>query len=59
MTQAAFGFGGVGVSVGRTLPVFPDEVVRWMGTIFSGAFVPVIPLLQNFFETSEETCEPM
>ncbi|MDP2840531.1 MAG: hypothetical protein Q8O11_10800, partial [Syntrophales bacterium] len=43
--------GGTGQSTGRTSPAFLEEVVRSVGAIFSGSLVPVIPLLQNPFET--------
>lgn len=43
-----------GQSVGRTSPTFLEEVVRSVGTIFSGALVPVIPLLQNRLKLRKE-----
>jgi hypothetical protein len=45
--------GGTGVLVARATVVFPDTVVRWVGTIFSGAFVPVIPLPENLVKRAE------
>ena len=32
-----------------------DELIRCVGMIFNGTFVPVIPLPQNHFETSGKT----
>jgi hypothetical protein len=44
--------GGAGELAGVTQPAFPEVVwSRWVETIFSDAFVPVIPLPQNQFET--------
>lgn len=31
-----------------------DDVFRWIGAIFSGALVPVIPLLQNHLKLRKE-----
>jgi hypothetical protein len=36
-------------------PVFLDELVRWVGMIFSGTFAPVIPLPQKPLKRTEET----
>ena len=43
--------GDAGASAGGTSPVFPDELVRWVGMIFNGTFVPVIPDAPKILET--------
>jgi hypothetical protein len=48
----SFGFGVAGEAAGVAQPAFPEGVrSRWVETIFSDAFVSVIPLPQNPFET--------
>jgi|WetSurMetagenome_2_1015567.scaffolds.fasta_scaffold154944_1 hypothetical protein len=50
-----FGLGRAGKSAGMMQPTFPEGIrSRWMEMIFSNAFVPVIPLPQNQFETFGE-----
>jgi len=38
-----FGLYAAGGSAGKRSPPFLAEVVRWVGMIFNGTFVPVIP----------------
>jgi hypothetical protein len=53
--ERSFFFGGAGQPAGEPSAVLPEKVVRWVGTFFSGVLVPVIPLLQRPFETSERS----